>query len=422
MPPLFTIVIPTRNREWLARKAASYVLSQSFAEFELLILDNSDQHDLLTEEFDDSRCTVVPSESVLSMRDNWERLFDHAHGEYVIVLSDKDMFLPRALERLAAVARETQADMITFRKACFGHEAGFVSTIQRCSGGASRQNSSAVLRAWFGEVQHYHDAPMIYNSAVRRKTIVEMRNESGRFFVGTSPDIGSGAILMARLDHYLLLDRPLVMSWYGGWSIGVASSRGAEGAAAACLAEYSTNPIEAAGFVNGVPGSVAETLLACKGQFPLLFSRNSVRWSSYVRSALWDLLRREQAGMDVTNDRDFVRSTRGKQYSWFDARVGALRFQWERIDLKKRLFARKKHSGYTNATSQGSPYQVSDTGGSSTSIDIAKTIESYFNIREQKSASFRDVPCLELHASSTFDDAFKIACAINEQLDARAVA
>lgn len=421
MSPLFTVAIPTRNRARLARLAASYVLSQDFTDIELLLLDNSDTSDLSTQEFKDKRCSVLASTSVLSMRDNWERILDFARGDFVLVLSDKDMLLPGALMRIAELARQPATEMITFRKACYGHEKRFVSTIQRCSGKISLRASSEVLHAWFNEVQHYHDAPMIYNSAVRRQVLLDLRKQSGKFFIGTSPDIGSGAVLMAKLKSYHLVDRPLVMSWYGDWSIGMAASRGARDAAAAAIAEYKNNPIQDAGLVTGVAGSVAETLLACKAAFPALFASYELRWSSYVKSVRRELYRRQSIGLKVDDDLKVLATTRGKRYSWLSGMTGALRFHWERLDLARRV--RGRVQGWSNGSSREHSVaadELSDRSPAIVPADVVRAeVQSYFSVAPPERASFRDVPSFILAPSIDFDSAYQIAHEINVYLDHR---
>lgn len=420
MPPFFSVVIPTRNRSSLARLAAGYVLSQDFADLELLLLDNSDTPDLRNADFKDLRCKVVASERVLSMRDNWERTLDIAAGEYILVLSDKDMLLSGALRRLAEAIHATDTDMITYRKAGFSDNETGSSFIQRCTGQTTERRAQFVLRAWFDEVRHFHDAPMTYNSAVRRDVLLELKRSNGRFFTGTSPDIGSGAVLMAKLKKYHLLDRPLVVSWYGNWSIGMASLRGTQGAAAAFIAEYGTDPIRDAGLVTGIPGSVAETLLECKKQFPTLFASCRVRWSAYVASVMWDLFRKERAGLDTRADRQFLRVWRDKQYSWLARSLGIWRFHWERADLVRRMRTRAARLASmlarpTRKTTHDGPYYADSgerIGGS-----FEREMDAYFRVSLSGASSFRDVPSLMLPPSLDLESVLSIANEINCRLD-----
>jgi glycosyltransferase involved in cell wall biosynthesis len=413
--PFFTIVIPTRNRSGLARKSVHHALSQNYRDFELILLDNSDTRELSTKEFDDVRCKVVPSSKVLSMRDNWERAIDVSSGKYVMVLSDKDMLVPGALARLAEAAESVNADMLTFRKASFGTDEGFVSCIQRCSGRLTEESAAPVLAAWFNDVQHFHDAPMLYNSAVRRTVLVDLRNEGGRFFAGTSPDIGSGATLLAKLKKFHLVDRPLVVSWYGTWSIGVAASRGAQGAAAAFIAEHKADPIREAGLVTGIPGSVAETLLDCKRLHPRHFASLKLRWSGYVSSVLWDLLRRSRKGIDISSDEQFLFGSPIKRYSRLDSALGFLRFRWERADLPRRLKTRMvKAIGSFVSASNGDNRKVKPLESADS---LETTVSEYFMILPYRKTTFRDVPYFNLPPTAVLDDVIAIADRINLRLD-----
>jgi glycosyltransferase involved in cell wall biosynthesis len=420
-PPFFSIAIPTRNRSHLARDAATHVLSQDFRDFELIILDNSDRRDLTTTEFSDARCKVLPSPMVLSMRDNWERTMDAANGKYVMVLSDKDMLLPGALRRLATAIAKTDANMINYRKACFSLEGPFQSFVQLCSGQLVERDGKEVLRAWFEDVAHFHDAPMIYNSAVRRDVLMELRGISGDFFVGASPDIGSGMLLMARLEKYHVLDRPLAVSWFGDWSIGMASVLGGQGAAAVFLSEYRGDPLRDVGLVNGLPGGVAETALACKGRFASLFHAYHIRWSTYVRNVLAELKKKEGAGIDVSAERNFLLSGRGKEYSGLAARVGQAKFHWANAALPMRIRGRVKllsrwpgKMPSSAGSSQPLPSKNPTTSSDSADRDLAR----YFNIPLPGVASFRNVTCFSLPWASSVTEVEHFATDVNDRLDA----
>lgn len=279
------------------------------------------------------------------------------------------------------------------------------------------KRSAEVLRSWFGEVQHFHDAPMLYNSAVRRTVLEELRKSKGRLFVGTSPDIASGAILMAKLGEYRLLDMPLVLSWYGDWSIGVSSGKGEQGAAAAYLAEFGRNPIRDAGLVTSVAGSVAETLLACKAQFPELFLEYHVQWSGYIRSARWELLKRERSGIRVDREVEFLYSIQGKAYNRFDVAVGFLRFRWECFALLKRVRARLARLLPTPADVD----QSESHGNLFTACELPpillKHVEAYFALPAPSSPSFRNLRLAPLSSDLTFEEAYLVASEIGERLD-----
>lgn len=410
--PLFSIAIPTRNRPSLARMATARVLSQDFADFEIIILDNSDQRDLTTAEFNDSRCRVVPTTTVLSMRDNWERTLGIASGKYVMILSDKDMLLPGALRRLAEAFADSGAHMINFRKACYASVAPFQSFVQLCSGHLVEKDGRDVLRAWFEDVQHYHDAPMIYNSAVRRDVLTKLRAVSGSFFAGASPDIGSGMVLLAHLNTYHVLDRPLAVSWFGNWSIGMATSIGSQGAAAIFLSEYQTDPFRDAGLVTCLSGSVAETALACKARFSLLLQAYHIKWSAYIYNVLGELKKRQEAGIEVDAQRRFVMNVREKKYSWLALRIGQAKFHWNHTALRRRL--REQLTRIVRGSK--APLSASSLWISS-SKSAEQDLVKYFGCSPSTLASFRNVPSILLPWASSVNDIENFATMVNNRLD-----
>ena len=412
--PFFTIAIPTRNRPRFARASAARILAQDFVDFELIILDNSDERNLTTDEFRDARCTVIPTATVLSMRENWERTLDAARGGFVMLLSDKDMLLPGSLTRLAAAIREVNADIVNYRKAGFALDGPFQTFIQCCSGRLVEGDGATVLNAWFNDVAHFHDAPMMYNSVVRREVLMDLRSTGGQFFAGTSPDVGSGIVLMARLRRYHVLDRPLVVSWYGEWSIGMASSLGARGAAAAFFSEYRNDPIRAAGLIPGIPGSVAETLLDCMARFPGLLHAYRPNWRSYVRNVLEELKSRDLAGIDTRAEREYLQNARGKKYSWLAVKLGSLHFELNSGRIVSRIRARvereRQHRERSSSSLQGRPSSTGDlTSG---------PLQEYLQRVPHDADAFRDLPYFSLPWAKTVEEVERFASDINNSLDA----
>ena len=93
--PLFTIVMPTRNRGELLRNSLQTALNQSFTDYEIVVCDNNsvDNTAQVVRELAHPRLRYVKSEVSLSMPDNWEYAWGHARGEYIMYLCDDDAYL-----------------------------------------------------------------------------------------------------------------------------------------------------------------------------------------------------------------------------------------------------------------------------------------------------------------------------------------
>lgn len=102
---LFTVAIPAYKRKFF-KEAIDSVLSQTFSNWELVIVDDASPDDLnsVVLEFDDSRIRYYRNEKNIGAEnvvDNWNKCLDYAKGDYVICMGDDDRLLPNCLEEYA---------------------------------------------------------------------------------------------------------------------------------------------------------------------------------------------------------------------------------------------------------------------------------------------------------------------------------
>lgn len=114
MKPIISVIINTYNREALLQRAIDSVLSQTFKEFELIIVDD---HSDKTPQFSlpDGEDRVIP------IRLPWNTGYIVrpknvgimcARGKYIAYLDDDNVYLPDHLEVLYKVITEKQADVV----------------------------------------------------------------------------------------------------------------------------------------------------------------------------------------------------------------------------------------------------------------------------------------------------------------------
>lgn len=103
--PKVGVCIPTYNRAGYLREAIDSVLAQSYQDYELLVVDNAstDHTSRVVGSYNDPRISYHRNESNIGMVGNWNRCLELAKGEYVAILHDDDLWLPRFLERTIAV-------------------------------------------------------------------------------------------------------------------------------------------------------------------------------------------------------------------------------------------------------------------------------------------------------------------------------
>jgi len=119
--PFVSIVVPTRNRPDFVRCALQSILNQTFADFEVVVVDNHTGTPCRAA-FDsvaDERFRYVVPERPLSMCDNWEFGCRQATGDYVAVVIDKTVLRRTALEVLHNLAGTFSADLVSWRADAF---------------------------------------------------------------------------------------------------------------------------------------------------------------------------------------------------------------------------------------------------------------------------------------------------------------
>lgn len=104
--PKVSVLMPLYNtREEHLRAAIDSVLAQTYADFELLLLNDSPQNTRLAEivaEYKDERIRFSCNERNIGITDSRNRLIEMAQGEYLAVMDHDDISLPERLAKQVA--------------------------------------------------------------------------------------------------------------------------------------------------------------------------------------------------------------------------------------------------------------------------------------------------------------------------------
>ena len=97
--PQITVALPVYNGEQYIAVAIESVLSQTFSDFELLILDNCSTDNTLNviKTFDDPRIRLIVNTKNLGMIGNWNLAVSLATGNYIKILSHDDLLASSCL-------------------------------------------------------------------------------------------------------------------------------------------------------------------------------------------------------------------------------------------------------------------------------------------------------------------------------------
>jgi glycosyltransferase involved in cell wall biosynthesis len=294
--PRVTAVIPTRNRPTLAQVGVRVALQALGPEDELIVADNGDQP--LELRIDDPRLTVLRSDRVLNMPDNWERALLAARGEWLVFLSDKCRLVPGAVDALLKLVGERS--IISYLKVPFTQEVppeklgdpaalraqnGVASRAARPKGEVAVRDSREALREWYASLYYCPYLPMLYNALVHRRLVDAPLKRYGRFFVGSSPDVGSSLVILGQTRDYIETTLPGVGIHFptkdlAQWSMGVASFS-AHPARQKVLSEFEQSIFADYRLPPIATGGMAHSLLQFKKARPELAAQVEFDWDRF---------------------------------------------------------------------------------------------------------------------------------------------
>jgi hypothetical protein len=225
----FSVVIPTRERATTLRHALRTCLDQNFDDYEVIVSDNdsSPPTKAVVDEAASPKVRYLRTPGPLAMSSNWDFAVSHARGEYVILIGDDDGLLPHALAELDTLTRDQNARVLRWEPAYYTWPsfalAGQGDYLRIPLGRSVREvESSDVIRSVIGFRELYTALPMLYNSAVHRSVLDELRAKTGRVFPHPVPDVYSGFAVAAVAGRFLSTDAPMSVAGQSGASNGVA--------------------------------------------------------------------------------------------------------------------------------------------------------------------------------------------------------
>ena len=119
--PTITVVLPVFNRAQVVRRAIGSVLSQSFGDYELIVVDDGsrDATPKRLAEFSDPRIRVISLSHNRGACAARNRGIEAARGEIVCFLDSDDVYLPEKLEAVSkAFSSDPELDLLVDSFVC----------------------------------------------------------------------------------------------------------------------------------------------------------------------------------------------------------------------------------------------------------------------------------------------------------------
>jgi glycosyltransferase involved in cell wall biosynthesis len=207
--PLFSVVIPIRQRHDTLVYAMKSILEQPFSDLELIVMDNFSSPETVevVESFNDPRIRYHRSPERLSMSENWELGLSHTTGEYVTILGDDDAFISGSFDLCEKLLEMYDFKIVSWNCNLYTWP-NFISPWRRdrlyieLDQAPSIWDSRLVLKKVYQGEFHYTCLPMLYNSFVHKSIIERVKSHFGRYFLSYCPDVYSGIVNAYFSDQY----------------------------------------------------------------------------------------------------------------------------------------------------------------------------------------------------------------------------
>lgn len=197
--PLVSVVIPCYNRAAVLERSVRSVLAQSYAELELIVVDDgsTDQTRQVVEKIEDPRLRYVYQKNAgaCAARNHGAAL---AKGEYIAFHDSDDVWHPDKLEKQMQVMEEKHPDIVVCKMRRFNADGSSVLYPKRISEGfVSAQDDlfgigtqtilarQEVLKTeqFFSEMPRYQDLEWLYR-VLHRFTIYSIEEPMVDYYIG----------------------------------------------------------------------------------------------------------------------------------------------------------------------------------------------------------------------------------------------
>lgn len=103
--PLVSVCIPVYNCETYIGEAIQSILSQSFQDFEIVVVDNAstDRTKEVVQSFQDARIRLILNETNVGPCRNWNISMEESRGKYIKMVGADDLLYPDCLEEQVRV-------------------------------------------------------------------------------------------------------------------------------------------------------------------------------------------------------------------------------------------------------------------------------------------------------------------------------
>lgn len=220
--PLFTVIIPQKNRaEYLVHTLKTCMI-QDYPNFEVIVSDDcSDDNSVEVVERlakIDNRIKLFAHKHHLGMRDNFEFALNQVKPGYVMALGGDDGLAAGCLWKMYQILNETKLELLTWPAAILRypneeeHESLFYFRRRRSETYNIIKSEDFLNKISTSLYYLVDDCPMFYIKGVASTNLVnrvKSRNKDNSFYTCPTPDGFSGVVLAGETEEYVYTYEPL---------------------------------------------------------------------------------------------------------------------------------------------------------------------------------------------------------------------
>ena len=221
--PLFTVIIPQKNRAEYLYHTLRTCMIQDYPNFEVIVSDDcstDNSVEVVQKLVDtDSRIKLFAHKEHLGMRDNFEFALNQVRPGYVIALGGDDGLVPNSIWRMYEILKQTGKELLTWKPADYAYpesnnDGHNVFRIKRYKKTEVKILSSASFLKKISKSFIYlvDECPMFYIKGVVSTDLVnrvKSRTADGCFYYCPTPDGFSGVVLCGEVEDYVYTQEPL---------------------------------------------------------------------------------------------------------------------------------------------------------------------------------------------------------------------
>ena len=221
--PLFTVIIPVKNRGNYLYQTLHTCMIQNYPNFEVIVSDDAstdNTFEVVNKAMQlDKRIFYYSHPEGIGMRDNFEFALKQVKPGYVIALGGDDGLLPDGITGMYKVLRETGMELLTWPSPIYTFPEVIGSNGQLIlyhNKGIKIVDSQEFLSRQSKNLGYLNDieCPMFYGKSVVSTELVNRvcsRSVDGRFYSCPTPDGYSGIVLAGEVTKFAFSGEPFAI-------------------------------------------------------------------------------------------------------------------------------------------------------------------------------------------------------------------